>query len=88
MAQMAFEYKILTGKADDELTKQLGALSASSGWTVANMTSIDHDVVILLRREKDFEVAQSLQQALESTMEELEEPPSITDAIGQHLDPP
>lgn len=83
MAQIAFEYKIVTGKANEELTKQLGALSSSSGWIVAEMTTLDDALVVLLKREKDFEVAQSLQQALENA---IEEPPQITDAIAKQQD--
>ena len=85
MAQMAYEYKIVTGQANEELSTQLGALSASSGWMVADITALDHELVVLLQREKDFEVAQSLQQALESN---VEEPPSMVDPIGKYLDSP
>ena len=80
MAQFSFEYKILTGRENEELASQLGSLS-NCGWRVAQMTSLRDDIVILLQREKDYEVAQSLQQALE---ERIEEPPAIiTDAIGK-----
>lgn len=84
MAQIAFEYKIVTGRANDELAQQLGALSGAAGWQVAAMSALEQELVILLKREKDFEVAQSLQQALESA---VEEPPAITEAIGKPLEP-
>jgi len=80
MAQIAFEYKIVTGKANEQLSQQLAALSSSSGWVVAEMTALDSELVVLLRREKDFEVAQSLQQALENA---VEEPAQIIDAIAK-----
>ncbi len=84
MAQIAFEYKIVTGRPNDELAHQLGALSGAGGWQVAGMSALEQELVILLKREKDFEVAQSLQQALESA---VEEPPAITEAIGKPLEP-
>ncbi len=79
MAQIAFEYKIVTGRANDELAHQLGALSGAAGWQVAAMSALEKELVVLLKREKDFEVAQSLQQALEDA---IEEPPGVTDAVG------
>lgn len=84
MAQISFEYRIVTGRGN-ELADELGALSRSGGWQVAQMTAMDADLVVLLRREKDFEVAQSLQQALENA---IEDPPARTEAIGHPFDPP
>lgn len=84
MAQISYEYKIATGRGN-ALADELGALSRSGGWQVAQMTALKDELVVLLRREKDFEVAQSLQQALENAIEEA---PPRTEAIGHPFDPP
>lgn len=64
LPNLAFEYKIVTGDSDERLCTQIGALSGE-GWEVAGFTHASRGLVCLLKREKDFEVAQSLHAVLE-----------------------
>ncbi|MDQ6826753.1 MAG: hypothetical protein M3Z14_06090 [Candidatus Eremiobacteraeota bacterium] len=69
MAHPQFDYKLLTGSPDDELAMKLSDLSATKGWEVVSMAGHDRGkVAVLLKRDKDYEVAQSLQQALEEAV--------------------
>lgn len=63
MAHISFDYKIVQGAPGETLATELGDLSASGGWEVVEMASIDARLVVLLKREKDYDVAQSLQEA-------------------------
>lgn len=80
MAKVSHEYRIETGSPDASLSARLTELS-SNGWEVAGVTYGDPGVICVLRREKDFEVARSLQAALEK-----EEP--LPDAISRIEIPP
>lgn len=62
MAHISYDYKFVQGPPGDALASELGDLSAAGGWNVAQMTALDARVVVLLKREKDYEVAQSLQE--------------------------
>ncbi len=64
MARVSHEYRIQTGDPDEKLSAQLTELS-SRGWDVIGVAHGAPGVICVLRREKDFEVARSLQAALE-----------------------
>jgi hypothetical protein len=64
VARVSYEFRVITGEPSERLCAQLGGLS-SEGWDVVGITHGPADVVCLLRREKDFEVARSLMTALE-----------------------
>lgn len=66
MAQIQFDFQFITGAADDALAGELGRRS-SDGWEVLGITGRAGDIVVCLRRERDFQVAQSLMNALEET---------------------
>lgn len=72
VAKAAFQYKIVSGAPDERLCAQLGALSSGGGWEVIAATHGPDGLVCLLKREKDFEVAQSLQAALEERAPDTE----------------
>ncbi|MDQ2866410.1 MAG: hypothetical protein M3R51_09310 [Candidatus Eremiobacteraeota bacterium] len=76
MAHISYDYKIVRGKPDETLAEELGDLSASGGWNVAEVASIGSDLIVLLKREKDYEVAQSLQEA-------FAQPITAADAISR-----
>jgi hypothetical protein len=77
---MTFEHKIVLGAPDDEFCSELTRLS-SAGWQIAALTHGPDGLICLLKREKDFEVAQSLQEA-------LQESETLTDAISRREIPP
>jgi hypothetical protein len=79
MARVSYEFQITTGEPSAELSAKLTELSAR-GWDVAGMTYGAEGLIVLLRREKDFEVARSLQVA-------FEESKTSTEAIS-HLEIP
>ncbi|MFN2448274.1 MAG: hypothetical protein ABR508_00570 [Candidatus Baltobacteraceae bacterium] len=81
VANVAFEYKIVSGEPDERLCAQLGALSSSGGWEVVAAAHAPHGLICLLKREKDFEVAQSLHVALEETQ-------TIAQAVARREMPP
>jgi hypothetical protein len=64
MARVQYEYRIERGEPDEKLCAVLTELSAT-GWDVAGITYGTGGLICVLRREKDFEVARSLQAALE-----------------------
>ena len=66
VANVTFEYKIVKGAPDDHLCEQLCVLS-SRGWQVASATYGEGTLICLLKREKDFEVARSVREALEES---------------------
>lgn len=80
MARVSHEYRIETGTPDGVLSARLTELS-SHGWDVVGVAHGASDLICVLRREKDFEVARSLQAALEQ-----EEP--LPDAISRMEIPP
>jgi hypothetical protein len=80
MANIAFEYRIALGEPDESFCRQLAELS-NAGWQVAALTHGRDGLICLLKREKDFEVAQSLHVALEETQ-------THTEAISRHEIPP
>lgn len=77
---MTFEYRFELGMPDADFSARLSELSGA-GWQVAALTYGPHGAICLLKREKDFEIAQSLQVA-------LEESETITDAIARREFPP
>lgn len=76
MAHVSYDYKIVQGPPERALADELGELSASGGWNVVGIASIGSALVVLLRREKDYEVAHSLQEA-------FAQPITTVDAIAQ-----
>jgi hypothetical protein len=64
MARVSHEYRIETGEPDERLCSRLAERSAN-GWEVAGITYGSEGLICLLQREKDFEVARTLQAALE-----------------------
>jgi len=78
MARVTHEYKFLRGAADTPLAGEITQLS-SAGWEVAAIGGRAEDLVVLLRRETDFEVAQSLQHALEEVQ--------TVDAVAREVPP-
>lgn len=80
MANVAFEHKIVLGAPDERLCAQLTELSAV-GWQAVGIAHSSDGLICLLRREKDFEIAQSLQVA-------FEESEVLTEAISRREIPP
>jgi len=80
VANVVFEHKIVIGAPDERFCAQLTQLS-SSGWQAVGLAHGPDGLICLLRREKDFEVAQSLQVAFEES--EL-----LTEAISRREIPP
>jgi hypothetical protein len=80
MARVMYDYRFEEGAPNGTLAANLGEYSAQ-GWDVVAMVERGSNVLCLLRRERDFEVAQSLQTALEA------EPVSI-EAIARTEIPP
>ena len=64
MARVSHEFRIETGGPDPALSSRLTELSAD-GWEVAGFAYGDGGLICLLRREKDFDIARSLQTAFE-----------------------
>ena len=66
MARVSHEFRIESGDPTAELCSRLTELS-SHGWDIAGVAYGDDGLICILRREKDFDVARSLQTAFEST---------------------
>ncbi len=64
MARVSYEFQIVCGEPDERLAKALTDHSVH-GWEIAGVAYGTKGLIVLLKREKDFEVAQSLRVALE-----------------------
>ena len=75
MPRVSYDFRFATGQPDEHLSSELAVLS-SNGWEVVGITRHEDGIACLLRREKDFEVARTLQSA-------FEEPEKATEAISR-----
>jgi hypothetical protein len=65
MARVSYQFTIVSNAADEQLSAALSELSAQ-GWDVIGFACRPKGCVALLKREKDFEVAPSLQEVFEA----------------------
>ena len=80
VAHIQFEHQLVTGAADERFCARLNELSAD-GWQAVALAHGPGELICLVKREKDFKVAQSLQAA-------FEEADPLPDAISLREIPP